>query len=213
VIALDYNGRTARFPTWAMLRTLCLFREYFETWPWQETHVVDVGACVGSVSLAAALEFKCHVTAFEPWGPAWELLLANLDGLDCTLLQAAASNRAGTATMRAGRKWGMSSLHGGTGEPVLVHTVRLDDWPKRPVTLLKLDVEGHELEVLQGARDILTHDRPRLIVELAPEAQAAAGRTPDTVRRYLESQGYRPVQALSGVDWLYAHEAQKVERR
>ncbi len=41
--------------------------------------------------------------------------------------------------------------------------------------LLKIDVEGHEFEVLQGAREILDHDGPVVLFEaLSGEAGQAA---------------------------------------
>jgi FkbM family methyltransferase len=45
-----------------------------------------------------------------------------------------------------------------------VPLVQLDEAIKGPISLLKLDVEGHELEILRGARLHLEHDAPRLAI-------------------------------------------------
>jgi hypothetical protein len=42
----------------------------------------------------------------------------------------------------------------------------LDDIYSGRVSFIKLDVEGHELQVLEGARDVLTNHLPTLLVEL-----------------------------------------------
>lgn len=51
-------------------------------------------------------------------------------------------------------------------DTVTVRTVRLDASISRPVGLIKVDVEGHEMAVLQGARRILTYDKPNLLLEI-----------------------------------------------
>jgi len=58
----------------------------------------------------------------------------------------------------------------------------------RPVRLLKCDVEGHELEVLRGARSLLTTHRPLLLVEC--EARHQPHRSVTEVFRFLEDLGY-----------------------
>lgn len=57
----------------------------------------------------------------------------------------------------------------GKGEIVQVETEKLDEllkeYPSRPITFIKIDVEGHEHAVLEGARQILTLHRPLVIFE------------------------------------------------
>ncbi len=66
-----------------------------------------------------------------------------------------------------------------------------------PVGFIKIDVEGHELEVLRGAREILRRDLPVLLVEIR-EANLAP------IRELLFPLGYREttLQALAGVDGM-----------
>jgi hypothetical protein len=44
----------------------------------------------------------------------------------------------------------------------------------RPPTLIKIDVEGGELEVLRGAREALVHHKPVLVIELHDEDRISA---------------------------------------
>jgi FkbM family methyltransferase len=55
------------------------------------------------------------------------------------------------------------------------------------VSLVKIDIEGMELEALRGATRLLSTDRPHVIIELAtPEARAAVG-------SFLRGFGYQPI--------------------
>ncbi|MGJ4945641.1 FkbM family methyltransferase [Bradyrhizobium sp. HKCCYLS1011] len=74
---------------------------------------------------------------------------------------------------------------------VTVPVVALDDYfkPSERVTLLKVDVEGAELDVFRGARRILERDRPMLVFEC--ETRHLVGRTIDDVFAYLAALGYR----------------------
>jgi FkbM family methyltransferase len=49
---------------------------------------------------------------------------------------------------------------------VQVDTIRLDDVIDRPVGLIKIDVEGHEMAVLRGATRILKSNKPNLLIEI-----------------------------------------------
>ena len=74
-----------------------------------------------------------------------------------------------------------------------VRLTSLDDWldehlPDERVVFLKCDVEGHELDVFQGAARVLESHRPRLLFEC--EARHAPGRSVEGVLSHLESFGY-----------------------
>jgi hypothetical protein len=57
--------------------------------------------------------------------------------------------------------------------------------------LLKIDVEGSELDVLAGAEGLLRSHRPVLFVEASGQAQAAFGHTVDDLIQALASLGYQ----------------------
>jgi len=61
--------------------------------------------------------------------------------------------------------------------------------PETPVRLMKCDVEGHELDVFQGARETLREHRPLLLFEC--EARHHPSRSVEDVFGYLERLGYR----------------------
>lgn len=62
---------------------------------------------------------------------------------------------------------------------------------EQPVKLLKLDVEGFELNALRGLRGVLERDHPTLITELIEEQLRRAGASSAEVFDFLQGLGYR----------------------
>jgi hypothetical protein len=60
---------------------------------------------------------------------------------------------------------------------------RLDDIYKGRVSLIKIDVEGHELEVLKGAENTIKKYMPTLLIEIFDFEN-------NEVPKYLKSLGY-----------------------
>ena len=57
--------------------------------------------------------------------------------------------------------------------PQLVATRRLDDFELGDIGFIKIDVEGHELAVLEGATKLLEAQRPTVLVEIEENAHRA----------------------------------------
>jgi FkbM family methyltransferase len=155
--------------------------------------VWDIGANVGVFSFAAAsLATKGSVLAVEPdiWLARIVRRSASLKKnrtLGVRVLAAAASNANGVATfLIAGRGRASSALEaaggrsemGGIRERVVVPTLTLDTLLEhfdRP-SVVKIDVEGAEDLVLEGAGKLLSDVRPTLLIEVGSEARGAATR-------------------------------------
>jgi FkbM family methyltransferase len=140
---------------------------------------VDVGANLGLHSLAGARAMggKGRVIAFEPFPPTVQLLertvyLNGYSGL-IEIMPAAVSKEGGTQSLHLGRTSGHHSLYPLAETlaqpPVEVSVVTLDELlgPTTEIDLIKIDVEGAELDVLDGARQLLQNNPGiALIVEL-----------------------------------------------
>lgn len=165
---------------------------------------LDIGANIGMFSyrLAGLAE---KVVAFE----INDDLLAELEAWNPGNIEVVAkglSSEAGEATLYIpvlnGKKLvGWASLAPGncpdTNEHVTkpVQTVTLDSLALRGVTFIKMDVEGHELEVLRGARETLRTNRPVMMIEIRE-------RNLEAIRELLEELGYAEtsMKALTGYE-------------
>jgi FkbM family methyltransferase len=137
--------------------------------------VYDIGANVGFFTLLTSrlVGPAGSVYAFEPLPANLELLRRHLAlnrSANVTVFAAAASDRDGHARFEgAGSTGRLSAEENGEAGDREVPTVRLDGLVARgelkPPAVVKLDVEGAELAVLQGMETLLATVRPILLVE------------------------------------------------
>jgi FkbM family methyltransferase len=170
---------------------------------------VDVGANLGLYAIAAAKR-GARVVAFEPDPNVARQLrwLARFNRVKVRTVQALVGSQPGTAplAMRSSPVSGNTDLQlAPRTRYAAVPVVPLDDvLVGEHVTVLKIDVEGAELEVLQGARRILQTVRV-LLVELHPDALSLRGHNVDDVAELLAQSGLhrsRLPEARSSQRWL-----------
>jgi FkbM family methyltransferase len=168
-VALDtlWNGQFTYEPgslaTWSLLAR-------------KSVTIADVGAHVGYFSLIAALanpEAKVH--AFEPVDQVHARLSVNVRSnnvRNVKLYQAGVSSKAGWADISVRFSGNLlstgSSLEHSADDAQLkrIQLLSLDQvFADTNLDLIKIDVEGHEMAVLEGARHILKRDRPTVMLE------------------------------------------------
>jgi FkbM family methyltransferase len=169
---------------------------------------LDVGAHIGffTLQMAQAVGPQGAVYAFEPLDRNADLLEQSVreNQFDRRVIveRAAVAERGGTRRLRFARETlnsggaflsdaevpGLAGL-----AAVDVRTIRLDDYPcRRPVRLIKMDVEGAEPQVIAGARGLLAADRPVIVTELHAEQLARVSQTtPQALLGELARLGYR----------------------
>ncbi len=165
---------------------------------------VDVGSNIGTYTLAAAIAVGStgSVQAFEPDSRANVLLQRNVmrHGLQgrVTIHGQAVGAEAGTMgiiryenDLLSGAAASASAFSPGESLDVVdVAVVTIDDFGFGSIGMMKIDVEGFELEALSGSRRTIERSPDlALLVELNPAAQAAAGHGTDELLDVLESNG------------------------
>jgi hypothetical protein len=140
---------------------------------------IDVGANIGQYTLLASelIGPRGSVHSFEPEPRAFRLLqdnvsrnqLANVTLSQCAVAAASAPSQP-------------------------VPRLSLDDYVRDRrigrVDLIKIDIDGGELDVLEGARQLLSCAHPQLIVEFAEGNQAPLGRSCAELAHFLKGLGY-----------------------
>jgi FkbM family methyltransferase len=163
--------------------------------------VLDVGANVGaySVLFGSWVGDGGRVHAFEPATAALRGLRRHLalNGLEGVVrpVHAAVSDRTGWDSISGATAQGTARLGGTPNEgDERVRTVTIDDFcadERAAPSLIKLDVEGWELEALRGARETIRRggDGVAVFVELHPTVWAERGMDPAELRAELALQG------------------------
>jgi FkbM family methyltransferase len=171
-------------------------------------HVLDLGAHIGffAVQMAHLVGPRGSVTAFEPFEENAALLersIAENGFADRLRLERAGVGRsAGEAELT----FAAETLNSGGAFVVTdatrvpyghavrrIRLVALDDEPlPRPIAFVKMDVEGAEPLVLEGAVRLLAADRPLILSELHAEQLArVSGRSPAVFLGEVRALGYR----------------------
>jgi FkbM family methyltransferase len=159
---------------------------------------VDVGAAEGIVT-AGLLGCSSSVIAFEARpNQAAELqkMFASV-GAPVQIESTALSNSSGSARMRMlVEDLGRSTIEtentlededGSERAEIEVSLKRLDDYKLHDVGFIKIDVEGHELAVLQGAKNTLRDSQPCLLIEVEDRHRIGSVRD---VTQFLQALGY-----------------------
>jgi FkbM family methyltransferase len=135
--------------------------------------VVDVGAAIGQFSLFCAATAEVSVHAFEPSSANVAMLATNarLNGVagQVAVHRVAVSNAPGEATFATADVTYVSGLSaGGEGERVRVDTLTAmcAELGIDHVHVLKINVAGHEPEVLEGALPLLARGGADILILL-----------------------------------------------
>jgi FkbM family methyltransferase len=165
---------------------------------------LDVGANIGLYTVELARRSR-QVHAFEPL-PDMAALLRRTVPRNVVVHDIALSDRSGEAELvipSAGGELvhGLASLEPGVGSAAGQFAVQkvpmrpLDAVIRDEVAFVKIDVEGHELHVLDGARELIDRSRPVFLVEA--EERHRPGAT-QALFRFFGDRGYATYFILDG---------------
>jgi FkbM family methyltransferase len=167
-------------------------------------HVIDVGAHIGlnTVYMAARVGPSGRVMAIEPAPDNLAVLRRNLvaNHLEAVTVRAVAAGRIHEArdfflrgSVSAVNSLFPDSFYAEVSEVARITVMPLDDLVDDGAAiprLIKVDVEGAELDVIAGMPRLLTAPDIRLIVEWHPVLQEAAGYAADALPRALWQAGF-----------------------
>jgi len=179
----------------------CAEKRFLRSIVRQDSIVADVGANQGLYTLwLARVATGGHVYALEPDPELFQCLEDNVRNNQLTnisVIRAAASNRSETLVLTANRlNRGDNRVCKNSGEKPGLHQVRaitIDEIiANHRLDLLKIDVQGFEVEVLLGAQETLRNN-PGLTVafEFWPHGLRQAGHQPTDLLDLLKEAGFQ----------------------
>lgn len=175
--------------------------------------VVDVGANSG-LYCAVLGKLAGRVFAFEPH-PYWSQYLKSALPPNCHLETVALSDRAGAINLRVPVRitdghermiLGLATIaehNAFEGDAVAairsipVEMMPMDDIEilgRQRIGFMKIDVEGHEMSVIRGAKTLIERDRPTLLIEI----EVRHGADVPQLFGFFEERGYQVMAALNG---------------
>lgn len=162
--------------------------------------VFDVGANFGyyTALTAARLNSEGHVHAFEPTLHYRTRLFGNLvaNRLESrvTVHPVALSNQTGEAEIRIGNSSATMHPVGEYGSVERIALRRLDDFVVEEkidrIDLIKVDIDGHEPQFVEGSVRTLTRFRPAIVLEFNEQNLQQHGSSSNIQRKRLEELDY-----------------------
>lgn len=135
---------------------------------------LDIGHSTGWFSIPIS-KMGYEVIGFEPLTVPYERAVENmkLNGVEYVLHNLAASDVEGETQIHfnpkvpitSGASLEKSVRPGANVGHYTIKTVRIDDVVNSPVGIMKIDVEGHEIAVLRGAKETIQRDKPKIMLE------------------------------------------------
>ena len=163
--------------------------------------IVDIGANTGIYALTAkTVNPKAHVIAFEPLKQMFQKLSYNcgLNQFNINCIEKAVSDKNGTAIIYETGEDHVAAAtlnietrqYGNLKKETEIKTITLDTFIQEndllKIDLIKIDVETHEPNVLQGYKQYLALHRPDFLIEVLTD-----------------EVGFKLQQLVDGLDYFY----------
>jgi len=169
--------------------------------------MLDIGAHVGMFAALFCTASAHDVLCFEPVAASQKAIeeTAALNGFGdrIQVVVAAVGDRVGVTSMHLDAATGFAQAQNyesspvSSSEQIVVQTTTVDairQTTDKKVGLLKIDVEGFEAEVLEGATQTLLGDQPVVAIEIHNDYLSERGVSLSRMLTKLEDHGYRLMQ-------------------
>lgn len=145
-----------------------------------DTTFIDIGANIGTHAVYCAKNAKCHIEAFEPYELHMNLLkkniqLNNIENVKVHDVGLTSEEKKkeifyehrDLSDVSIKRNFGGYGLVNNSSDgSKITKMATLDDYNFENVSVIKCDVEGHEICVLEGAVNTIKRNKPVLIIEI-----------------------------------------------
>jgi FkbM family methyltransferase len=164
--------------------------------------IFDLGANVGYYS--AIFSFyspKGKIFSFEPGFKNYYYLQLNLKTFkNIYLSNDAISNFSGKKRDTIHTIWNVEI------EERILNFIKLDDFIKKnkidKIDLIKIDIDGYELEALQGMNNILKNFNPYFIIEIMPKSKLR-NKTSRDIINYMKKYNYKIIKILDTENYIF----------
>jgi len=178
--------------------------------------VVDVGANIGyyTVLLADKVGGTGKVYAFEPDKTNFEILVKNIkeNKLENVVAVNAAVGRKSEKKIlyKSKENLGDHKLYGKDKDIEEVKIIKLDDYlADIKVDLMKIDTQGWEPEVIEGAKNIISKNKPVMFLEYSPASYQQAKLNGKKMMKNL-GKIYKNIWWID--EWLYIYRSLNQEK-
>jgi len=181
--------------------------QYVTSW----RRCLDIGAHVGLWSMHLVKKFD-HVEAFEPVKDFAAIFPFNVDHDNFTLHDVAVGSEHGYAKMGYPEAF-TGNCHvkkisdeeieeDDTPRTYSVEMVTIDSFGFDDIDFMKIDVEGWELPVVQGAKETLLRNKPIIIIEQKGNEEKFHGRSKHEATRFLHDLGMKELHRVMAGDHI-----------
>lgn len=161
---------------------------------------LDIGAHVGLWAMWLVKEFD-RVECFEPVGQFADILPYNMRPAENYALHRCAVGDAPGFVALTINPAITGNTHVLPGRPGDTPVRTIDSFGFTNVDFIKIDVEGFELRVVQGARETLLRERPYMVLEQKGNDAKLMGEKRNAALEWCKSLGMKPEYEI-GDDWF-----------
>lgn len=166
-------------------------------------NIIDVGANIGNHTIYWALERNANkIYCFEPLPEAFKILSKNIElnflNDRVQLYNVGLSNECcnGSVLDFSVGNVGSTTFRKDSNGKISFKTLDSFDFPEK-IHLLKIDVEGAEMDVLCGAKNTILKHKPVISIESFNHK--------DELNNFMESLSYEMVRVVRDEDFIYVH--------
>jgi FkbM family methyltransferase len=158
-------------------------------------NILDIGANIGSHSIVYSNYTNKNVYSFEPQKVVFDILILNIKSNNCDNVIA---YNFGVSNKNCEYHMNYDYSIKENTDGIIVDSKIIDDLNISDIGYVKIDVEGHEFETLQGITNILINNKPIILIKIHDSCP-----TKEQSLKLLFDIGYRKFYKLTHCDYIF----------